>query len=60
MFPENVEKGTTIKRKNMPRRQHIFLFKVHVHVAPVGMENYFKGKFIEKPQKLNYANMSAF
>ena len=56
MFPENVEKGTTIKRKNMPLREPFFILKV----APVGIENYFKGQSIKKPPKLDYANISAF
>ena len=53
----HVLKGATIKGKNMLPLGRIFF---HLKVAPMRKENNFKGHLIEKPPKLNYANMSVF
>ena len=57
MFQGNVLKGATIIGKNMLHTGSIFF---PLKVAPIRIRNKFKGHEIEKPPKLNSANMSAF
>ena len=53
----HVLKGATIKGKNM---LPIGSISFPLRVAPMRIENNFKGHKIEKLPKLNYANMSVF
>ena len=50
----HVLKGATIKAKNMLPIGSIFF---PLRVAPTRIENNFKRHYLEKPTKLNYANM---
>ena len=50
----HVSKGATIKEKNLGR---VFF---SLKVAPMRIQSNFKGHWIEKLPKLNYANMSVF
>ena len=50
-------KGPTVKGKNMLHIGRIFF---PLKVAPMRIENIFKGHQVENPPKLNHANMPAF
>ena len=54
---KHVLKVAAFKRKNMLPKGSIFF---PLKVAPLTKENNYKGYYIEKPPKLNYANRSVF